>query len=97
MKIALSELQRSPCFHPILAAGKLCGSGNCVEIDDESAAKIFNDCRKINGFGDMVAFVAKPIAKVIDRLAGTKLETCGACGKRQQKLNELLPMKMNKR
>lgn len=40
-------------------------------------------------WGDRVAVVAKPIAHVIDKVVGTKLEKCGGCDKRQEKLNEL--------
>ena len=39
--------------------------------------------------GDKVAKVLKPIARVIDRVAGTKLEECGGCRKRQEKLNRI--------
>ena len=39
--------------------------------------------------GDRVHSVAQPIAEVIDKVAGTKISTCGACAKRRKKLNNL--------
>ncbi len=47
--------------------------------------------RKLAGLGDAVALIAKPIARAIDRVAGTKLEGCKPCAKRQAKLNSLVP------
>lgn len=43
------------------------------------------------GLGDAVAAVAQPIARVIDKVAGTHIERCGACAKRRAALNRLLP------
>jgi len=39
--------------------------------------------------GDAVASVAQPIARAIDHVAGTDLEHCGGCKKRQDALNRL--------
>lgn len=47
--------------------------------------------RKIKGLGDLVATVAKPVAAAIDAVAGTSLKTCGACQKRQERLNKAVP------
>ena len=41
------------------------------------------------GLGDRVEKVAQPIAKVIDKIAGTNIQNCGACQKRKEKLNQL--------
>lgn len=49
--------------------------------------------RKIEGLGDVVALVAGPITKGIDAILGTRLQNCGGCGKRQTKLNQLIPFK----
>ena len=46
---------------------------------------------KITGLGDAIALIAKPIARALDRVAGTKLEHCQPCARRQAKLNRLLP------
>lgn len=42
------------------------------------------------GLGDMVHAVAQPIAKAIDRVAGTNIQGCGACAKRRAMLNSTL-------
>jgi hypothetical protein len=47
--------------------------------------------RKLRGAGDIIALAAKPIARAIDRVAGTKLENCGACAKRQASMNAAIP------
>jgi len=41
------------------------------------------------GLGDQVEKIAKPIAKAIDKIAGTNIENCGGCKKRKEKLNKL--------
>lgn len=43
------------------------------------------------GLGDVVAAIAQPIAKVIDSVAGTNVQGCGGCKKRQEALNKLIP------
>ncbi len=37
--------------------------------------------------GDKVAAVAQPIAKAIDRVAGTDIQNCGGCKQRKEALN----------
>jgi len=46
----------------------------------------------IRGLGDVVAVVAQPIAKVIDKVAGTKIQGCSSCENRRKALNKLLPI-----
>lgn len=41
------------------------------------------------GLGDAVAFVAQPIAKAIDAVAGTHVAECGGCKKRRAALNRV--------
>lgn len=41
------------------------------------------------GLGDVVHAVAQPIARVIDRVAGTKLAECGGCARRRAVLNRI--------
>jgi len=48
---------------------------------------------KSKGLGDKVEKIAQPIAKVIDRVAGTNIQGCGACKKRRDKLNKMFPTK----
>ena len=47
--------------------------------------------RKYRGLGDAVAAVAQPIARAIDRIAGTDIQHCSGCQRRQQKMNSILP------
>jgi hypothetical protein len=47
--------------------------------------------RKYRGLGDVVERVAKPIARVIDRVAGTDIEHCEGCASRRAALNHALP------
>lgn len=46
---------------------------------------------KITGLGDVVAIIAQPIAKAIDRVAGTNIRRCRACRRRRGKMNQLFP------
>ncbi len=39
--------------------------------------------------GDLVARVAQPIAKAIDAVLGTKVQSCKACAKRREALNNI--------
>lgn len=41
------------------------------------------------GLGDFVHSVAQPIARALDGIAGTKLQTCGGCAKRRDVLNRI--------
>jgi hypothetical protein len=50
---------------------------------------------KTKGLGDAVEIVANPIAKAIDRLAGTQIQTCGGCQKRREALNRAFPFDGN--
>lgn len=43
----------------------------------------------VTGAGDVVERVAQPIAKAIDRVAGTAIANCGGCSKRRDALNKL--------
>ena len=47
--------------------------------------------KKQFGLGDAVAKIAQPIAKTIDSIAGTDIQNCGGCKKRQEKLNNIIP------
>jgi hypothetical protein len=39
------------------------------------------------GLGDRIEKIAQPIARVIDKIAGTNIQGCGACQKRKEYLN----------
>ena len=43
------------------------------------------------GLGDRVEKIAKPIAIIIDQVAGTNIQECGGCKKRKEWLNEHFP------
>jgi len=40
------------------------------------------------GVGDQVERIAQPIAKVIDKVLGTKIQECGGCKRRRDRLND---------
>lgn len=52
-----------------------------------SKKKVATKAKK--GLGDAVETVAKPIAKAIDKIAGTDLEHCPSCERRKSFLNSL--------
>jgi hypothetical protein len=47
---------------------------------------------KFIGLGDRVERIAQPIARVIDGLAGTKIQECGSCKIRQKAILFLVEM-----
>lgn len=51
---------------------------------------VYGICSKF-GLGDAVAAIAQPIARAIDSVAGTNIQQCGGCKKRQEALNKLVP------
>jgi lauroyl/myristoyl acyltransferase len=55
------------------------------------ADKIVMPRSRMRGLGDVVAAIANPIAKAADAVLKTNITGCGACGKRQDKLNKLMP------
>ncbi len=62
--------------------------GDELEISEENYKRLV---AKFRGIGDVVAFVAMPLAKAIDFAFGTDLQNCGGCADRQEKMNEFLP------
>ena len=48
------------------------------------------------GAGDVVAAIAQPIARVLDKMLGTKIKTCKSCRQRQEMLNYMVPFNINK-
>ena len=55
-------------------------------------ADLLVSANRIRGAGDLIAKIAQPIAKAIDRVARTKIANCGGCKRRQEKLNKLMPL-----
>lgn len=70
----------------------LTSTGDKKQIGEKYCAKCKKHSNRINGVGDIIAKVTQPIAKVIDKVAGTKLENCKDCKKRQNTLNNILPL-----
>ena len=60
-----------------------------VSGEDEPATQ--TEPSPIRGLGDVVAKVAQPIAKVIDKIAKTNIQGCGGCARRQEYLNKKFP------
>jgi hypothetical protein len=46
---------------------------------------------RARGAGDLVAAVAQPVARAIDRAFGTHVADCGGCKQRQEALNKAFP------
>lgn len=46
---------------------------------------------RMQGLGDLVHRVARPIAGFLDRRLGTSLQGCGGCARRRAALNERFP------
>jgi hypothetical protein len=57
--------------------------GRCEEASD------------VSGLGDVVAYVAQPIARAIDRVLKTNVAGCGGCKARQTWLNKAVPFKQS--
>ena len=47
--------------------------------------------RRRLGLGDAVASIARPIAGVVDAIAGTNVKRCAGCRRRRLGLNRALP------
>lgn len=69
-----------------------------IEVEEQMCSRLSGPdirayCRSSpRGVGDLVALVAKPIAGVIDAVAGTKLKRCGSCAARRAALNKAMPL-----
>jgi len=44
------------------------------------------------GLGDRVERIVQPLARAIDRVAGTNIQGCGGCKKRKEYLNKKFPI-----
>lgn len=93
----LEEIYRSPCPHLLndfLVAGQY--ANGAIQLPDDQAAAILAKCQghTLRGLGDVVALVAQPIARAIDKVVGTDLKHCGGChgpNGRQARLNRMVP------
>jgi hypothetical protein len=103
-KILLSELKTVASnraegyYDACIAAGKVTGEFLYLSVKDfaDLRAKyppIKPEARPCcKGLGDAVAIVAQPIARMIDKVAGTDIQHCGGCQRRRNKLNEMFPL-----
>lgn len=67
-----------------------------AEVDDWMCGNLLPEgsCRdRMEGLGDLVQFLVKPVARISDALFDTNLMTCSACNQRRQSLNEMVPFK----
>jgi hypothetical protein len=60
-----------------------------LQLTKEQVASLQQDQPKPIGLGDRVERIAQPIARVIDKVAGTNIQGCGACQKRKEWLNNI--------
>lgn len=70
--------------------------GDIVQFTDEEYHFLTDRCGPLTGsrgLGDAVARVAKPIARAVDAMAGTRLAGCRGCGRRQDDWNKAFPSK----
>ena len=59
---------------------------------DETMEELLEKERRARGLGDVVELVAQPVAKAIDKIAGTRIQHCGGCKKRKEFLNKKFPL-----
>lgn len=85
---------------------EICQSAKCEYLDKVNYTDPCSSCPNghfgqyeqtgcddtIRGLGDLVAIGIQPIASAIDKVFGTTIKTCGGCKKRQEKLNQLVPL-----
>ena len=62
-----------------------------LELSDKQRKSPRNQPSKSAGLGDRIEKLAQPIARVIDKVAGTRIQGCGACQKRKEYLNKKFP------
>lgn len=102
IKVRIADIQAKAPQRPqgyveaVLASGNV--QGEYLIIDFAKYRQLVEQYnpqvkKRMKGFGDMVAKAAQPIAKAIDKVAGTNIQNCQPCKKRQETLNQVLPFK----
>jgi hypothetical protein len=94
-----NEVTKAGYEKDFLAHGTVTGS--FLHMEDSEYKKLISKWHPvigaqpqgIRGAGDIVAKVAQPIAKTIDKVFKTNVSGCGGCKARQDALNKLLPIK----
>lgn len=77
----------------VISAGKIEGSFLLIEDELYDALRLKYSPA---GAGDKLARILKPIARVIDSVAGTDLEHCPGCLDRREWLNRKFPFQGSK-
>jgi hypothetical protein len=96
MMLALGSLERSTLLRgdgfreDVLRLGTVVGNQVCLSDEIFEAIKQSHP-RRIRGAGDVVAAVAQPVARMVDRVTGGDLEHCESCKQRRTEWNERLP------
>lgn len=94
--LAKLEAERPGIIRRAMAVGTLNDSHTAIDLPDDfdfGGEPPKEVPRPMRGLGDLVAKVAKPIARAIDAVAGTDMANCGGCAERQKKLNQAFPAK----
>ena len=103
MRIRISDLKerallRGPEYEQeVMSKGTVDGAFLFINKGDYDALVIkwakmpLTGSNQVRGLGDIVYKVANPIARAIDRVAGTKIQGCGGCAKRREALNKAMP------
>lgn len=93
-RIEVAALRRAAAVRPegwlatVLAAGQV--RGRELELTVEAHAALVERYGRLTGnrgWGDRVARVAKPMARVLDAALGTDWQHCGSCQQRQERWN----------
>jgi hypothetical protein len=80
-----------------LPLGKTIIINPSIEPDTPDAPEPVRVVKKtITGIGDVAHKIAQPMARAIDKVAGTNIQGCGACQKRKEYLNEKFPINLTR-
>lgn len=97
MRILIKSLEQRAKSRPegylqdVLNKGSVDGEYLVITPADYQSLIVKYNPQAVKGLGDVVAKVAQPIARAIDRVAGTNVAGCGGCKKRQEILNKVMP------
>lgn len=67
--------------------------GTDLVLTDRAYEQFCAQFAKPRGLGDLVASIARPIARAVDAVLGTDLENCGSCAQRQEDWNVKFPLR----
>lgn len=87
-KITSCEDTKGGCFKQVFKEEP---EDQLIDVDSLTFEQLTGLKQNPVGLGDRVERIAQPIARVIDRVAGTNIQGCGACQKRKEYLNKKFP------